>query len=46
MNYLAPLMDNVPKETQCSVPLIEMKVPRDVTFPVAQGLPACAADRP
>jgi hypothetical protein len=39
MNYLAPLMANVPKETRCSVPLIEMNVPNGVNFTMAQVPP-------
>ena len=39
MNYLATLMATVPRETQCSVPLIEMKVPKDVNFTMAQVPP-------
>jgi hypothetical protein len=39
MNYLAPLPVNVPRETSCSVPLIEMKIPKDVDFVMAQVAP-------
>ncbi|HEV8037936.1 MAG TPA: hypothetical protein VGP62_03665 [Bryobacteraceae bacterium] len=37
--YLAPLSVNLPKETSCSVPLVEMKVPKDTKFEIAQAAP-------
>lgn len=40
MNYLAPLMASVPKETQCSVPLIEMEIPKGVNFVISQVPPS------
>jgi hypothetical protein len=35
-SYIAPLSADAFKETSCSVPLVEMKIPKDVNFAIGQ----------